>query len=120
MVKAFFGILILALAALIYVSAPKAMMRSCPVCQGYGRLSTPKPLMVAKGHEWIEKKDLLCPFCTGGQLSLYDLRNKEDLMLRWMVVEQKLPPDVLVKRVRAGWGEEGVTRLHEKNFFINK
>lgn len=119
MVKAFFGLVIVLLAALLWVTVPRGIMRTCPVCQGTGYLQLDKPIYVAKGSEWVEKSEMLCPFCVDGKISLYDLRLHRTQMLKWMVKEQKLAPEVLVKRVQDGFGQDGLDELHRSNFFMD-
>jgi hypothetical protein len=119
MAKAFFGVLILVLCWLLWVTVPRGITRTCPVCQGRGVLDLDKPIYVAQGKDWVEKDQMLCPFCQGGKISLYDLRLHRTQMLRWMVKEQKLPPEVLVQRVSQGFGQAGLDELHDKNFFLD-
>lgn len=113
MAKAFFGAFLLLFGLVAWVSIPHAIKRTCPVCEGRGTLESRRQIMVGKGKEWVEKKELLCPFCNEGQISLYDLRLHRAQMIRWMVKEQKLEPAVLVRRVEQGWGAEGLQAWHE-------
>src|SRR5687767_4596823 len=118
MTKAFFGALLLLLAGLFWVSLPRALKKPCPVCQGRGTLEPASTIMVVKGKDWVQKKELLCPFCTEGRISHYDLKLHQSQMLRWMVKEQKLAPDELVRRVKEGFGQKGLDELHQSNFFM--
>jgi hypothetical protein len=119
MVKAFFAVVLLCFLALLWVTVPRGIMRSCPVCQGTGYLQLEQPIYVASGTNWVEKTQMLCPFCEGGKISLYDLRLHRTQMLRWMVKEQKLSPEVLVKRVQDAFGQDGLDELHRSNFFMD-
>jgi hypothetical protein len=120
MAKAFFGIFLVFLGALLWITLPRAIKRPCPVCQGTGVLEASRPIVVGKGKEWIPQKTLLCPFCEKGRISLYDLKLHREQMLRWMVKEQKLDPETLVKRVKDGFGDEGLEALHKHNFFMDE
>jgi hypothetical protein len=115
--KAFFGAVLLLLAALLWVTLPRGIKKTCPVCQGQGFLLSQKPIFVGKGKGWEEKDRLLCPFCEGGKISLHELKLRRTQMLHWMVKEQRLQPEILVQRVREGWGEAGLQELHEADFF---
>jgi hypothetical protein len=120
MAKAFFGAFLLVVVAVLWVSIPRAIMRTCPVCQGRGTLPSANPIMVGKGDQWVEKTELLCPFCDHGRISLYDLRLHRSQMIRWMVKEQKLAPEVLLSRVKDGFGEAGLDDLHANNFYMDE
>ena len=120
MVKAFLALALAGFLALAYVSVPHAIMRTCPVCEGTGYYEPGKAITVSAHGKLEERKQLLCPFCSGGRLSLYDLRERRPKMLRWMVLEQKLPPGVLVKRVKDAFGQQGLDELHANNFFMNQ
>src|SRR5260221_4503701 len=95
MVKAFLALALAGLLAMAYVSLPHAIMRTCPVCEGRGFYEAARPITVSAHGKLQERLQLLCPFCSAGKLSLYDLRERRPKMLRWMVLEQKLPPGVL-------------------------
>jgi hypothetical protein len=118
MIKAFFGALLLLFGGILWVTLPRALKNPCPVCQGRGVLEASTPIVVGKGKDWIQKKDLLCPFCSEGRISRYDLKLHQSQMLRWMVKEQKLAPDELVRRVKEGFGQKGLDELHQSNFFM--
>ena len=120
MAKAFFGAFLLLFGLVLWISLPRAMKKPCPVCQGTGLLESRTPIVVGKGREWVEKKELLCPFCVEGKISLYELKLHRLQMIRWMVKEQKLEPEVLVKRVREGFGEEGLSELDRSHFFMDE
>lgn len=119
MAKVFFGLIIFFLAWVLWVTVPRAIMRECPVCQGKGYLELEHPLYTAQGNQWVEQTTMLCPFCNGGKISLYDLREHQTQMLRWMVKEQKLNPEVLVQRVKESFGQSGLDELHQSNFFMD-
>lgn len=119
MAKAFFGAFLVFLGLMLWVTLPRAIKRPCPVCQGTGYLPSPQPLVTRSGKDWVERDKMLCPFCTEGRISLYDLKLHRSQMLRWMVKEQKLAPEVLVKRVGEGFGQEGLDELHQVNFFMD-
>ncbi len=118
MAKAFFAALAVGLGLVLWLSLPRGIMRPCPVCQGSGSLPLSAPIYEGKAGQWQEKKALLCPFCAQGRISLHDLREKRELMMRWMVREQKLDPQELVRRVEAAWGKPGLDELHKRKFFI--
>ena len=119
MVKGFFLTLSLcAFAALAWISAPRVLRRTCPVCQGSGYYLADAPIEVGMGGKVVQRSKLLCPFCDGGTLSLYDLRERRPKILQWMVSRQKLPPDLLVTRVKAAFGQEGLDELHANHFFM--
>jgi hypothetical protein len=120
MAKAFFGAFLLLLAAVLWVTVPRAIKRTCPVCQGRGTLPSARSILVGKGDQWQERKELLCPFCDHGRISLYDLRLHQSQMIRWMVKEQKLAPEVLIARVKDGFGDSGMEELHRNNFYMDE
>ena len=106
--------------ALVWISVPRYIQRTCPVCQGTGYYDVNPPIEESLHGQLVLRTKLLCPFCDGGKLSLYNLRERQPKMLRWMVQVQKLPPDVLVKRVQEGFGQEGLDELHANHFFMNQ
>lgn len=122
MAKAFFAAFLALLAGVLWVSLPRGIKRPCPVCQGAGTLPATHPIFEGRGQgkneTWVERRETLCPFCDQGRLSLYDLRLKRGLMLKWMVKEQKLDPKELARRAEAGWGKDGLDELHRKNFYL--
>jgi hypothetical protein len=119
MVKGFFLTLVLgAFAALAFFSTPRVLRRTCPVCQGSGTYEADTPIAVGVRGKVVERTRLLCPFCDGGTLSLYDLRQRRPRILQWMVSRQKLPPELLVKRVKEAFGQDGLDELHANNFFM--
>lgn len=119
MAKAFLLILFLSLlGALAWISAPRILRRTCPVCQGKGYYQVSEPIAVGVRGKVVERTQLLCPFCDGGTLTLYDLRERRPKMLQWMVQQQKLSPNVLVVRVKEAFGQDGLDELHANRFFM--
>ena len=108
----------LMLVALIWISLPRLQRRTCPVCQGTGYYEAESPIVVAVKGKVVARSRLLCPFCDAGRLSLYDLRERRPKILEWMVTRQKLPPELLVKRVKDAFGQEGLDELHANHFFM--
>jgi hypothetical protein len=111
--RIFFSLVALAAAAVLWKAYPSMVHRQCPVCLGQGRLTLRQPLVEVKRGEPVERRDILCPFCQGGRLSLAELRGQEANILRWMVKDQQLKGDELVRRVRDAYGEEGLRALKE-------
>ena len=118
MVKAFFMLVLLGLGLLAWIAVPQYVRRPCPVCQGAGVYSPGQPIEVLEHGQLLQRQSLLCPFCEGGTVSLFELRERRTKMLQWMVKEQKLPPEVLVKRVKDAFGQAGLDELHNNNFFM--
>ena len=112
------GKLILALVFILlawvgYKAYPRSVDRICPVCMGKGFLPAGRVMTYAKDEKVFERKNILCPFCASGHISLYDLRLGRKNMMQWMVEQQRLDEGVLIERVRAAWGPEGVEELKQ-------
>jgi hypothetical protein len=120
MAKLLLGLCVALLAAFIWASVPHYVRRTCPVCEGAGYYTIGGPVKISQGGKVLEKERFLCPFCDGGTLSLYDLRQRQTQMLKWMVKQQKLPPEELVRRVNDSFGQEGLDELHANNFFMDQ
>lgn len=119
MAKAFFMSMLALLGLSLWLTLPHALKKDCPVCLGEGLLPVKAGVFVAeRGGKWREKKTMLCPFCKEGRISHYDLEEKRELMMRWMVREQKLAAPELLRRVERGWDQEGLDLLHDKKFFL--
>ena len=119
MAKGFFLTLLgLVFAALVWISLPRLQRRTCPVCQGTGFYEAETPIIVTVKGKEMQRSRLLCPFCDGGSLSLFELRERRPKILEWMVTRQKLPPELLIKRVGEAFGQEGLDELHANHFFM--
>lgn len=111
--RIFFALVALIAAAVLWKAYPSMVYRDCPVCQGQGRLTLRQPLVEVKRGQTVERRDILCPFCQAGRMSLAGLRSQQANILRWMVKEQQLKGDELVKRVNDAFGEPGLQALKD-------
>jgi len=118
--KLFLALVLGLLAWVGYLAYPRSVSRTCPVCLGKGILPAGRVMTYARDQKVYEQKNILCPFCASGQLSLYDLRLGRHNMMKWMVEQQRLDEGELVKRVGEAWGPEGIEELKHSDFQLRQ